>query len=263
MARVVRRILGGAPLVALVALVVLVPSRAEARGCREVSDVVGEEKCTRYGGLWSLEGQLPILSHFGMRYDELSTSGAGFSEQINKESRPPGYKAFSYQGDALGVKSLTTLGIDGGLSFFIYRQLYMGFEGSVGIGNVSTASFTASNGVKLFRDSGIDVVSIHGGIPVGYRIPLGRAALRTEIVTGFATIDVEHRTDTPGLPSTVTATQTRVVVEPRMAADIWFTQHISFGFYGGVNVLDFDGRSRGFGISLAWHNRSFDGDTSF
>ena len=259
MAGVVKR----ASIVATLALLALLPRRAEARGCREVSDVVGEEKCTRYGAAWSIEGQLPFLFRFGMRYGELSTSSTSFSEDNDKQGRPAGYKSFAYSGDALGVKSLSTLGVDGGFSFFLHDQLYMGFEGSLGLGNASTATFTASNGVRLSRDSGVDLIVFHGGIPVGYRIPLGRAALRGEIMTGFAATQIDHRTDAVGLPSTVSASETRILVEPRLAADIWFTQHISFGFYGGVNVLDTDGRSRAFGISLAWHNRSFDGDTSF
>ena len=82
-------------------------------------------------------------------------------------------------------------------------------------------------------------------------------------MTGFAETQIDHRADAAGLPSTMSASETRILVEPRLAADIWFTQHISFGVYGGMNVLDTDGRSRAFGISLAWHYRSFDGDTSF
>lgn len=250
-------------IVAALALLLLVPARAEARGCREVSDIVGEEKCTRYGGAWSLEGQLPFSFHFGMRYADLSTSSTNFTEDNDKKSRPPGYTSFSYRGDALGVKSLSTFGAAGGFGFFVYDQLYMGFEGSFGLGSVSTATFTASNGVKLSKDDGLDVTVFHGGIPVGYRIPLGRAALRGELMTGFVQTQIDHHVDAAGLPSTMSASETRILVEPRLAADIWFTQHITFGVYGGVNVLDTDGRSRAFGISLAWHNRSFDGDTSF
>ena len=247
----------------LAVLAALVPARAEARGCREVSDIVGEEKCTRYGAGWAIEGELPFVFHFGMRYADLSTSNTTFTEDNDKRGRPAGYNSFRYSGDALGAKSLATLGASGGFSFFLYDQLYMGFEGSFGVGSASTATFTTSNGVKLSRDDGLDVTVFQAGIPVGYRIPLGRAALRGEIMTGFADMQIDHRAEAVGLPSTVSASETRILIEPRIAADIWFTQHISFGVYGGMNVLDTDGRSRSLGISLAWHNRSFDGDTSF
>ena len=249
---------------AALALVVLAPSRAEARGCREVSDIVGEEKCTRYGGKWALEQEFGVSFDFGMRYSEISTSGSNFTEVNDKKGRPAGYQTFRYPGEALGVKSLSALGAAGGISLFLYHQLYMRFEGSLAFGSVSTASFTASNGVKLFKDDGLDVTMFQAGIiPVGYRIPLGRAALRGEVLTGFVQTQVDHRTEAAGLPSAVSASETRILIEPRLAGDIWFTQHISFGVYGGVNILDTDGRGRAFGITLAWHNRSFDGDTSF
>lgn len=245
------------------ALVCLLPSRAEAKGCTEVSDIVGEQRCTRYGGAWSIEHSFPVNFHFGMRYSQVSTASTTFAEQINKQKRPSGYQAYRYSGESLGVKSLSGIGIDGGISFFLYRQLYMGMEGAYTLGTASTASFTTASGVKLFNDSGLNVSIFHGGLPIGYRIPLGRAALRGEVLTGIISTTVDHRVEAQGLPSTGSASETRLLVEPRLAADIWFTQHISFGAYGGVNVLDTDGRGRAFGISLAWHGRSFDGDTSF
>jgi hypothetical protein len=247
--------------VLLVAL--CVPSRAFARGCTEVSDIVGEQRCRRFGSLWSIEGTVPIFFRFGMRYSELSTADTTFTEQINKQHRPDGYQPFRYPGEALGVKSLSGLGIEGGFGFFLYGQLYAGFEGAFTFGSATTASFTTSSGVKLGNDTGLDVNIFHGGIPIDYRIPLGRAALRSEVLMGIADTTVSHHVDSPGLPSTVTADEMRILIEPRIAAEIWFTQHIAFAAYGGMNVLDFDGRSRSLGVSLSWHFRSFDGDTSF
>jgi hypothetical protein len=245
------------------ALVTLAPSRALARGCTEVSDIVGEQRCSRFGRYWSIEQSVPVFFRFGLRYSELSTAGSTFKEQINKEHRPDGYSAYRYPGEALGVRSLSGLGIEGGFGFFVYGQLYMGLEGALTFGSATTASFKTASGVKLANDTGFDVNIFHGGFPVGYRIPLGRAALRAEVLTGIAETTVSHHVDAPGLPSTGTATEFRVLVEPRIAAEIWFTQHIAFAAYGGMNVLDFDGRSRSLGISLSWHLRSFDGDTSF
>jgi hypothetical protein len=248
---------------ASVLFVLLSPSLAHARGCREVSDIVGEQKCTRYGQTWGIERQFPLTSYFGMRYSELSTANATFDEVTKKQSRPDGYHAYSYPGEALGVKSLSGIGIEGGFGLFLYGQLYMKFEGAVTWGTASTASFTASNGVKLSKDTGINVNLLQGGVPIGYRIPLGRAALRGELMLGAATATVDHHVDAQGLPTTGSASSTRFLVEPRLAGEIWFSQHISFGGYFGMNVLDTDWRSRGFGLSLTWHNRSFDGDSSF
>ncbi len=245
------------------ALVLLLPSRAEARGCTEVSDVVGDQRCNRFGNRWSLEGTLPITSHFGFRYSQVSTSNLTFTEDIKKHSRPSGYQPYRYQGDSLGVKSVSGFGVEGGFGFFIHGQLYMRIEGALTFGTASTSSFRTASGVQLFKDDGLNVAIFHGGVPIGYRIALGRAALRGEVMFGLITTTVDQSVEAPDLVSTGSASATRGLIEPRLAGDIWFTQHISLGGYGGMNLLDSDGRGRAFGLSLTWHNRSFDGDTSF
>jgi hypothetical protein len=261
----VRTGLRGRVLGASFALVlVLLPTRAaHARGCTEVSDIVGEEKCSRFGDGWTLEGTFPISFRFGLRYSEVPVGGSTFSEQINKQKRPDGYVPYRYPGEALGVPSLSALGADGGFVVFLVHQLYAGMEGSFALGSASTASFTTTSGVALSDSKGLDVNIVHGGIPIGYRIPLGRAALRGEVMPGVVMMNVSHHVSAPGLPSDGSAWAMRPLLETRLAGDIWFTQHISFGVYGGVNVLDGDLHGRAFGASLAWHFRAFDGDSSF
>jgi len=65
------------------------------------------------------------------------------------------------------------------------------------------------------------------------------------------------------LPATGSAAALRGLVETRAAGDVWLTQHISFGAYAGVNVLDHGAGGRSVGLALAWHNRAFDGGWSF
>lgn len=242
---------------------VLASSRtANARGCTEQSDVVGEEVCTRYGGGWSNEGKFPVVFRFGARYVDFSTDGATFDENIGKQARPAGYRPYSYPGEALGVRRLGALGFDGGLTIFVFDQLYTGIDGGLAFGSASTARFTTSTGVNLSSADGVDVTFFHGGTPVGYRIPLGHASLRLETLFGFEAVSVSHHVDAKDLPSSGGATAWRALVEPRVAADIWFTQHVSFGLYAGVNVVDHGGGGdggRALGLSLAWHYRAFDG----
>ena len=192
-----------------------------------------------------------------------ATSDTTFTEDLKKQSRPPGYQAYHYQGESLGVKSLSGFGIEGGFGSFLYGQFYMRFEGALTFGTVSTSSFRTESGVKLLKDNGLNVSISHGGVPIGYRVALGRAALRGEVMLGLVNTTVSHRVEAPDLPPSGTASATRGLIEPRLAGDIWFSQYISFGVYGAMNLLDTDGRGRAFGLALMWHNRSFDGDTSF
>ena len=238
----------------------LVPARAGAHHkCVEVSDVVGDEVCTHYGDHWSIERKPPITFRFGLRYAQLSTDGVTFKEDFKKKDRPKGYTGYRYSGEELGVSTLSGFGGDGGVTFYVWDQLYLGLEGGLLLGSSQTASFKA--GAHSLSDAGgIDVLMFHGGLPVGYRVPLGRASLRGEVLFGGVIASVSQRDLFESENERKAASGARWMIEPRIAADIWFTQHITFGAYAGVNVLD--SRGTALGLSLAWHVRAFDGDMS-
>lgn len=252
-----------------IASLLLLSETAHARGksCVEVSDTVGETKCSRYGDTWSIERQLPLVSLFGLRYAEVNISDRSFVEAYKKRHRPKGYVPFKFKGSELGPNVLFTGGFDGGIHFFLVGQLYAGVETGVLFGSIETKRIAVPQGT--LRDAGgIDVIVVHGGAPIGYRIPLGRASIRTEVFFGGLMVDVSHKldttttnTDTP-VSSTLNRTSTagRGVIEPRLAAELWLTQHLTFGAYAGANVLD--SNARAFGVTLAWHGRAFDGDVS-
>lgn len=237
-------------------------AQAHGRACVEVSDVVGDKKCSAYGDEWSIERKVPATFRFGMRYADFSVGGLGFDESFKRRNRPKGYSGYSYRGEALGLSTVSALGVDGGAAIYVWGQLYLGIEGGFSLGSTTTGSFQTS-GVALSDAAGIDVVMLHGGIPIGYRVPLGRASIRGEFLFGATGVSLTH--DVRALvperaPAGGTTSAGRWLIEPRIAADVWFTQHISMGAYAGVNMLDYGGRV--FGISLTFHNRAFDGDMS-
>jgi hypothetical protein len=242
-------------------VVVLGPATAEARDkkCVETGDTVGEKKCSRYGDAWAMERQSPLTFRFGFRYGEFTTDGAAFAESFKSRDRPRGYRGYRFRGQSLGVPSLGAFGGDGGATVFLVGQLYVGLETGFLLGAASTASFsTATHGLR--DDRGIDVMIVHAGAPIGYRIPLGRASLRGEVLAGGIVAGITQKVAAEGAPATATAWAARGLVEPRVAADVWFTQHISFGAYAGVNLVD--ANAPAFGVSLTWHARAFDGDPS-
>lgn len=253
------------PLLSLLSLLAVVasvaaPSVARAGNkCVEVSDVVGEQVCTSYGDDWSVERKWPVTFRSGLRYAGFSPAGLTFEEQFKARDRPKGYKGYSFQGEALGTSSIAGLGLDGGATVFLTGQLYLGIDGGIALGAFESASFTAG-GQKLSDAGGADVVLLHGGVPVGYRIPLGRASIRSEVLIGGVMGTVAHSAEVDGDTKRKSAAAFRGLIEPRIAGDIWFTQHVSFGVYAGVNVLDTGGHAMG--LSLTWHNRAFDGDMS-
>jgi len=245
---------------AIAAGVVTVPSVARAGNkCVEISDVVGEQQCSHYGAHWSVERKFPVTFRFGLRHAAISTAGLSFSEQYKSRDRPKGYHGYDFRGEELGTPSLSGFGFDGGATVFLVGQLYLGLEGGLALGAFQSPSFTA--GRHLLRDAGgADVLLVHGGSSVGYRIPLGRASIRGEVLFGGVLAQVAHSTVLDGKTERKEANAFRGLIEPRIAADIWFTQHVSVGVYAGMNLLDSGGHATG--LSLTWHNRAFDGDMS-
>jgi hypothetical protein len=243
-------------------LLILATSRvAHASKCHEVSDTVGETKCTEYGYGWAIEKQLPLTFRFGFRYGELSTGDRTFREVVGK-GRGKDYVGYRFPGGALGVPQLTAGGTDGGIAFYVWHQLYVGLEGGLMFGAMNSRNIAVpSKQIILYDDTGSDITMMHYGIPIGYRIPLGRASIRTEMFFGHIEATVSHRGVNEKSEKLYRVEETsRFLIEPRIAADIWFTQHISFGAYAGVNLLD--SRGRALGLSLTWHHRAFDGDMS-
>ncbi|MBX3232035.1 MAG: hypothetical protein KIT84_20030 [Labilithrix sp.] len=246
---------------ALVAAAVMTCAcRADARGktCVETGDTVGETTCRRYGSTWAMERVTPFTARFGLRYGELTTSGARFNDNTKESRRPRGYEGYVFRGDALGAPTLSGFGPDGGVTVYLVDQLYVGGETGFLFGSARTNTFVA-NGYQL-RDGGrgIDVMLWHAAIPIGYRVPLGRAHLRAEIAGGGIIGVVFHDITGPGAPASEQSVAARWLLEPRLAAGVWFTQHVSFGAYAGVNLAD--SGAAALGVSLTFHNRAFDGD---
>jgi hypothetical protein len=231
---------------------------ATARECVETGDTVGETTCRRFGDAWAIEREPAFTSRFGIRYGELKPAGVRFND--NNKTRRTGYRGYHVQGDRFGVATLSGVGTDGGVSVILVDQLYVGAELGILLGGARTATFTVDDYTLRDGGKGIDVFLVHAGAPVGYRIPLGRASLRGEVLAGGILAVVSHKMSGPNAPSEEASVGGRWLLEPRIAGDIWFTQHIAFGAYGGVNVLD--SNALALGISLAFHNRAFDGDRS-
>src|SRR5262245_34346498 len=63
-------------------------------------------------------------------------------------------------------------GVDGGFTVFVWNQLYLGIEAGVLIGSTPTKTIVTRFDT-LLGATRTDVLIVHGGVPVGYRVPLG------------------------------------------------------------------------------------------
>ncbi len=223
---------------------------AHARGCSEVSDIVGYERCHRFGDGWAVERRWPIVLSLELPYQTFDPRGVDFDFQ--REKADP--NAFSVPGRELGPNVLSTAGLALRGEGFFWRWLYVGAEIGFGLGHNEIGSFTATVGdaSKTFTtsESAINTVMMQGGVLLGVRVPLGRLSLRLEGFAGGSILTVDSSGGYSG-------TAGRGLLMPRAAADFWVSPNVTFSAYGGFDALDT--RNQTLGLAVAFHVRSFDG----
>ena len=239
----------------LVAAAIIALARpAHARGCGEVSDIVGYERCHRFGDGWAVERRLPLVLSLELPYQTFDPSGVDFNFQ--REKADP--NAFTIPGRLLGPSLLSTAGFGVRAEGFVWTWFYTGAEMGFGLGHNEIASFTATVGgaseTLTKSESAINTVVMQGGAFFGVRVPLGRLSVRVEAFAGGSILSV----DTSGGYS---GTAARGLLMPRAFADFWVSPNVTFSAYGAFDALD--SRDQTLGLAVAFHVRSFDGAFSF
>jgi hypothetical protein len=242
-------------LLVLFLLLLICPSRAEAKGCREVSDTVGYTQCSRYGASWSTEARIPVL--FGMSFygGQYAVDGREFEGKFTKK----GPILYRYDGRQLGVPWIGGLGLDFRMGGYFTPWFYTTFEWGMALGSADTRSYD-SDGYRLSDKGGIDTFIFHGGFVPGVRAPLGRIALRFEVLLGLHAASIAQRAVRPGEDKSGSASDVQGLFMPRAAVDLWVTPWTTFSVFGGMNPWNTIDRQAG--ITFTWHLRAFDGQFS-
>jgi hypothetical protein len=229
--------------------VLALPNVAWAKGCREVSDIVGYEKCHRFGDGWATERRPPIDLGLDLPYMTFDPNGTSFD--ASKGKNDPAH--FTYPGQSLGVKSIDTFGFGLKITGYFLGPLYTGVTFGLTFGRNDYDTVTA-NGTPLSRsDSAVNTTGFYGGALLGVRLPLGRISLRFETLFGGTSLTIDQHSSVGDYSSTAG----HWMIEPRATVDVWIRPNVSLGAYGGINALD--AGDRVLGLSLEYHVRSFDG----
>ncbi len=229
------------------------PKTAHARGCTEVSDIVGYEKCHRFGDGWAVEHRLPIAVALSLPYQTFDPNSTTFD--FSKGKHDP--DSFSLPGERLGATSLGGVGFNLRLEAFVWSWIYVGVEWGLAFGHNQVADFSApvKNAPAQFSgsDAAVNTVMFHAGAFAGLRIPLGRISLRLEGLGGANTATVNlHSSQGDYL-----ANAARGSLMPRAIVDVWASPNVTMSVFGGFNALDTQERT--LGVMLELHMRSFDG----
>jgi hypothetical protein len=240
------------PVLATLACLVATPRLAFASHCTEVSDVVGYERCHRFGDGWAVERRpalaaalaLPLLSFDPNRFQFDAARGKGDP-------------TLSFPGSALGVRTLDTAGFGLRIEGFFFGPLYTGVSFGMGFGHAGFASVTADGQVLSPSNAFVNTTIMYGGALLGVRVPLGWVSFRLEGLFGGSSLDISQHSAIGDFSSTAG----HGLIEPHLIFDVWATPNVTLSAYAGANV--FDTKERSMGLVLEFHGRSFDGQYAF
>lgn len=240
---------------ALAVLAIASPAAAH-NSCVEVSDVVGDRVCGRYGNGWSTERTFPLSLAAGFWMSHVEPRGRTWHGSPEKSSS----NGFGVAGSQMGMSAVDLFGVDFRFLGHPSAHTYLGIDWAFAMGAVDSA--VAPTEGYSFRDAkGPDFVHARTSFVLGGRIPLGRLSLRAETLIGLdvASLSVEVQKG-DGQWTRGSITSVGLLLEPRVACDLWTGPWSTVSVWGGTNFLHPNDRSMGF--SFAIHGRAFDGRLS-
>ncbi len=217
---------------------VAMPRIARAKGCHEVSDVVGLQHCSRFG-MWSRDADVPRL-WIDLGY---------FHERFQSEAFTPGAvaRATAPQPGALGT------GVAGGsvrALVGIGRVVYTGGELLPGVVNDEppVAGLQPTLGAMF---------GFHG--VVGVHVERYRVALSAELATGFRVMQLGYCVPYTNCksPDYWDDNQARLELQARARVDVYLAPYWSLGVGYGHSLVDRDDHL--WMVSTAIHIRPMDG----
>ncbi|MGZ3453744.1 MAG: hypothetical protein ACXWUG_19315 [Polyangiales bacterium] len=238
----------------LAAAILMFPARAHAgKSCTEVSDIVGERHCSRFGDFWAHERTIPIVLGLGMMHGSLSPDDRSWSANFGKNMPT----AYEFKGRSLGT-SVGMWGPDLRIHAFPTRWLYLGTDWAMLFGHGDTSSFRA-DGYEIAPASGVNVIDGRFAFVTGLRTPLtAGVSLRVELLTGLELVTLRQIAAKPGEAMTAAgASHVDFLLSTRFGLDFWNTPWTTLGVWMGTKPLhvgDLD-----FGLNFSIHGRPHDG----
>jgi hypothetical protein len=193
------------------------PVRAEAKGCHEVSHVVGYEKCTWFG-TWSRDVDVPpIWLDFGFVHHRYTSEPYTLDQSAARAATP---------------ESLDTLS-DG----FSFRALY----GRVLYGGVELNSGWLVTTPKPLGSTQVGYASdVEAHAIAGVHVALWRFGLGPELAAGGRAEDLANCNSKDPACHHVEVWQSRRALEARVHADVFIAPSWSFGISLGKSLIDRD-----------------------
>jgi hypothetical protein len=179
----------------------LAPASAAARGCTERSEILGKQRCSRFGDAWDVSRTLPWVIGLGPSFAHFPVTGMRFTGAVAEQH---GVVApFSLRGDGLGA--WTSISPTLRLAIFPARVFYAGIEGQAGAGLTPTShpaltwdgpgKPVALPAAMAMHPTGLSFRSL--GAVVGVSVPVWRFDVSAEILGGFRALSPDLGWDRP------------------------------------------------------------------
>jgi hypothetical protein len=224
---------------------------AAARGCREVSQVVGRMRCG-----WGTGIQLsPVRASFafGSTLVALDARGTTFygSSAAQGTSTP-----FRFEGARFGAAPLLAMTQDFRLDFFLWRALYLGIEASMGVAG-------SGFGQPVIRDpSGLTLMPMGfgyaaAGLAPGVAFAAGPVRFHLEALIGGRGAWIETASFRGEGATVDNAVSLEFLLRARAGISYNVTPWFSLGMVAGVDATLPVAYSGSF--LMQWHTRAYDG----
>ena len=184
----------------------LAPASAAAKGCHERSEIVGKQRCARFGDGWDVSSSHAWVVGLGPTVAHFPVAGVRFSGSVAESYRND--SAFRLRGDGLGT--WTSVAPTLRLTLFPARVFYVGAEGQAGAGFVPEAhpgltSDAPGPAVALppalaVHTTGFSFRSL--GVVAGVSVPVWRFDVSAEVLGGFRALSLGLAWDDPRAATT-------------------------------------------------------------
>ena len=213
------------------------PAIAHPRHCDEESDVVGYQRCSRFGTGWS--GERTLAWELGATMLRMPFDAVDRTVDAGHVIAPAGTAAVS----AIRLRNIYNLA----------RHFYIATELSLGklTGAPELVIEPAARDI-MSLDGGTHGTLFDGMLAAGTRASLGPVAVGSELAFGPRVL-IYSKADLPG----VLFGQGGVALEARVHASVWLSPHWSAGVMLATSVLERDDVSITCGLGL--HAFPFDG----
>lgn len=227
------------------------------RRCREVSNVVGYQECTRFAGRWGLPSWVPSLSlDIGIVMHRFTAERIDERGSVTHLGMPYTYRVIDAPEDdrAFIARALALR-----MTAAVHGRFYGGAEEEFGdlsqAPRLGTEAAQTTGPLPTMTTSGV----LYGGVRglLGVQAGVEHLSMAGELAAGVRMIVFDTRSHLMGDSQTDSVLQLRSVLEARVRASYWLSPWIAVGVSFGTSLVE-----RGdvaIGVHVSAHSRTFGG----